>query len=311
MKNIFKRIFKSKTTLIDALPPLKGKVIANYPLSKKTWFGVGGGAEVYVEPADEDDLIRLLQFMPSVPLTILGGGSNVLIRDGGIPGITVHLGKGFRNIKFNDESVICEGGVSLMELARAAAKQGVSGFEFLSGIPGTIGGAVRMNAGAHGKCLQDVLTSLTVITGDGEIREIDPNETEIFGYRKCYLPSDWIFVRVVLKGQKGHPADIAATMATYKQQRQNNQPVGVKTAGSTFKNPQGLQAWSLIDKAGFRGYRKGGAMVSDKHTNFLINLGDATAKDIEELGEEIRMKVWNDFGIELEWEVKKMGIEKE
>ncbi len=311
MKHIFKKIFKSKPTLVDALPLLRGKVVANYPLNKKTWFGVGGCAEVYVEPADINDLCHLLQCMPAVPLTILGGGSNVLIRDGGIPGITVHLGKEFHTIKFDGTTVICDGGVPLMELARAAAKQGVSGFEFLSGIPGTVGGAVRMNAGAHGRCLQDVLTSLTVITGEGEMCEIDPNETEMFGYRKCYLPSDWIFVRAVFKGSKGDCADIAATMATYKQQRQNNQPVGVKTAGSTFKNPQGLQAWALIDKAGFRGYRKGGAMVSDKHTNFLINLGDASAKDIEDLGEEIRQKVWNDFGVELEWEVKKMGIEKE
>lgn len=311
MKRILKKIFKSKSSLVDALPALRGKVITNQPLHKKTWFGVGGCAEVYVEPADIDDLCRLLQFMPSVPLTVLGGGSNVLIRDGGIPGITIHLGKGFHTIKFDGTTIVCDGGVSLMELARAAAKQGVSGFEFLSGIPGTIGGAVRMNAGAHGKCLQDVLISLTVITGEGEIREIDPNETEMFGYRKCYLPSDWIFVRAVLKGTEGKTADILSTMEMYKQQRHNNQPVGVKTAGSTFKNPQGLQAWSLIDKAGFRGYRKGGAMVSDKHTNFLVNLGDASAKDIESLGEEIRQKVWDDFGIELEWEVKKMGIEKE
>ncbi|MBR5130615.1 MAG: UDP-N-acetylmuramate dehydrogenase [Alphaproteobacteria bacterium] len=311
MRNIFRKLFKSNISLIDTMPPLKGRVLAKQPLNKKTWFGVGGCAEVYVEPADTDDLSRLLQFMPHVPLTILGGGSNVLIRDGGIPGVTVHLGKEFHNIKFDDEIVICDGGVSLMELARAAAKQGVSGFEFLSGIPGTIGGAVRMNAGAHGKCFDDILLSLTVVTREGEIREIDPKETEIFGYRMCYLPSDWIFVRAVLRGNKGNTTDIMAKMLEYKKQRQNNQPTGVKTAGSTFKNPQGLQAWSLIDKAGFRGYRRGGAVVSDKHTNFLINLGGATAKDIESLGEEIREKVWNDFGVELEWEIKKMGIEKE
>ncbi|MBR4927387.1 MAG: UDP-N-acetylmuramate dehydrogenase [Alphaproteobacteria bacterium] len=310
MRNIFKRIFKSKVELIDSLPPLRGRVTALQPLNKKTWFGVGGPAEVYVEPADTDDLIRLLQFMPPVPLTILGGGSNVLVRDGGIPGITVHLGKEFRHIRFDGETVCCDGGVSLMELARSAAKQDVAGFEFLSGIPGTIGGAVRMNAGAHGKSMEDILVSLTVVTGDGEVREIDPKETEIFGYRKCYLPADWIFVRAILRGQKGKNADIVSKMAEYKKQREKNQPVGVRTAGSTFKNPQGLQAWSLIDKAGFRGYRKGGAMVSDKHTNFLVNLGGATAKDIESLGEEIRERVWNDTGIELEWEVKKLGIEE-
>lgn len=311
MRNIFKKIFKTKVSLIDSLPPIKGKAVADFPLRKKTWFGVGGPAEVYVEPADIDDLSKLLQFMPSVPVTVLGGGSNVLIRDGGIAGLTIHLGKGFQHISFDEDKIICDGGVSLIRLAQAAAKQGIAGFEFLSGIPGTVGGAVRMNAGAHGRCLQDVLVSLTVVTGEGDVREIDPTETEVFGYRMCYLPSSWIFVRAVFKGTKGKPQDILATMADYKHKRESNQPTGVKTAGSTFKNPQGLQAWALIDKAGFRGYRKGGVMVSEKHTNFLINLGDATAKDIEDLGEEIREKVWNDTGVELEWEVKKLGVNKE
>lgn len=310
MKNIFKKIFKTKVRLIDALPPLRGKVVPRQPLCKKNWFGVGGAAEVYVEPADIDDLSKLMQFIPSVPVTILGGGSNVLIRDGGIPGVTIHLGKGFKKIICHDDEIVCDGGVSLIELARTAAKYGISGFEFLSGIPGTLGGAVRMNAGAHGRCLEDVLVSLTVVTSEGEIRQIDPKETEIFGYRMCYLPSDWIFVQAVLKGTLANPTDIQSKMAEYKQQRERNQPTKVKTAGSTFKNPHGMQAWALIDKAGFRGYRKGGAMVSEKHTNFLINLGDATAKDIESLGEEIREKVWNDTGIELEWEIKKLGVEK-
>ncbi len=311
MRNIFKKIFKTKVSLIDSLPPIRGRVFTNYPLHKKTWFGVGGSAEVYVEPADIEDLSKLLQFMPPVPVTLLGGGSNVLIRDGGIVGVTIHLGKEFHTISVEDTKIVCDGGVSLIELARVAAKNGVTGFEFLSGIPGTVGGAVRMNAGAHGKCLEDILTSLTIVTREGDVREIDPKETEVFGYRTCYLPNDWIFVRAVFQGQKGKTEDILATMADYKHKRENNQPTGVKTAGSTFKNPHGLQAWALIDKAGFRGYRRGGAMVSEKHTNFLINLGDATAKDIESLGEEIREKVWNDTGVELEWEIKKLGVTKE
>lgn len=311
MRNIFKKIFQKNLNLIDSLPPLRGKVIADFPLKKKSWFGVGGNAEVYVEPADIDDLSRLLQFMPRVPVTILGGGSNVLIRDGGIPGITIHLDKTFSKIRVEEDKIICDAGVSLMELARVAAKQGLSGFEFLSGIPGTIGGAVRMNAGAFGGTVEDVLVSLTVVTGEGDIQEIDPFETEVFGYRMCYLPSDWVFVRAVFKGQKGDKAEIAHKMAEYKKKRENNQPKGVKTAGSTFKNPSGIQAWALIDKAGLRGARVGGAVVSEKHANFLINTGDATAKDIETLGEMIRTKVWETSGIELEWEVKKLGIEKE
>lgn len=310
MINIFKKIFKSRLDLAHSLPPLRGEVVSHQPLHKKNWFGVGGSAEVYVEPADIEDLSRLLQFMPPVPLTVLGAGSNVLIRDGGIPGVTIHLGKSFHHIQVKDTNIICDGGVSLMELSRTAAKAGITGFEFLSGIPGSVGGGIRMNAGAHGRSVSDVLVSLTAVTGEGVVHEIDPRETEVFEYRKCHLPSDWIFVRAEFKGKKGKPEKIADTMATYKKQREANQPIGVKTAGSTFKNPQGLQAWSLIDKAGFRGYRKGNVMVSDKHTNFLINLGDASAKDIEMLGEEIRKKVWNDTGVELEWEIKKLGIEE-
>lgn len=310
MKRLLKRIFKSKTGLIDILPPLKGKVVAHQPLCKKNWFGVGGNAEVYIEPADVEDLSVLLRSVPDVPITVLGAGSNVLIRDGGILGITLHLGKGFNDVCCEGDTITCGGGASLMQLAQRAAENAIGGFEFLSGIPGTLGGAVRTNAGAHGKSLSDVLISLTVMTKSGDVREIDPRKTELFGYRKCYLPTDWIFIRAVLKGKKVNADVIYAQMADYKQQRRRNQPTGVKTAGSTFKNPQGIQAWALIDKAGFRGYRKGGAMVSNKHTNFLINLGDATAKDIEMLGEEIRQKVWNDTGIELEWEIRKIGVEK-
>lgn len=311
MRNIFKKMFKKNLSIIDSLPPLKGKVLANQPLSKMTWFGVGGPADVYVEPADVQDLARLIQFKPAVPLTLIGGGSNLLIRDGGIPGITVHLGKPFGKITVKDDMIVAGAGASLMELARVAAKQEMTGFEFMCGIPGTIGGGIRMNAGAHGRAMEDVLHSITVITGEGDIQEIDPHETEAFGYRTCYLPSDWIFVGATFKGQKGSSADIAKKMADYKKQRENNQPVGVRTAGSTFKNPQGLQAWSLIEKVGMRGARKGGAQVSEKHANFLVNNGHATAKDIEELAEEIRSKVWENCGVELEWEVKRVGVEGE
>lgn len=311
MKRFFKKIFQKDFNLMDSLPPLKGKVIANFSLAKKTWFGVGGNAEIYVEPADMDDLSRLLQFSPQVPITILGGGSNVLVRDGGVPGITIHLDKAFSRIKVEDDKIICGAAASLMELARVAAKQERTGFEFLSGIPGTVGGSVRMNAGAHGRSIEDVLESITVITGDGKIQEINPKETELFGYRKCYLPTNWVFVQAVFKGALGDKKEIINKMAEYKRQRENNQPVGVRTAGSTFKNPDGVAAWALIEKAGMRGVRVGGAVVSEKHANFLINTGGATAADIEELGEKIREKVWEVSGIDLEWEVKRIGNKKE
>lgn len=311
MKNIFKKMFARDLSIVDSLPPLKGKVLENQPLCKMNWFGVGGAAQVYIEPADLNDLIRLMQFRPQVPVTVLGGGSNLLIRDGGIPGITIHLGKEFGKITVKGETIYAGAGATLMELARVAAKQNISGFEFMSGIPGTLGGGIRMNAGAHGRSLEDVLECIQVVTGEGEYQEIDPKETEVFGYRTCYLPSDWIFVGAVLKGQKGDGAAIAEKMATYKKQRENAQPVGVRTAGSTFKNPQGLQAWALIDKAGMRGAKVGGAVVSEKHANFLINLGHASAQDIEQLAEDIRAKVWNNCGVELEWEVRRVGVRKE
>lgn len=311
MKNILKKMFHKNVSIIDAMPPLKGKVLENQPLNKMNWFGVGGPAQVYVEPADLNDLIRLMQFKPQVPVTVLGGGSNLLIRDGGIVGITIHLGKEFSKITVKGDMIYAGAGASLMELARVAAKQNLTGFEFVCCIPGTIGGGIRMNAGAHGRSLEDVLECIQVVTGEGEYREINPKETEVFGYRTCYLPSDWIFVGAIFKGQKGDGAAIAEKMAVYKKQRENAQPVGVRTAGSTFKNPQGLQAWALIDKAGMRGAKVGGAVVSEKHANFLINLGHATAADIERLAEDIRTKVWEKSGVELQWEVRRVGVHKD
>ena len=297
--------------LIDRLPPLKGRVLEDEPLAKKTWFGVGGSAEIYVEPADAVDLARLIKTLPDAPLTILGAGSNVLILDGGIPGITVHLGKSFAYIKVKGNKLICGAGASVREVAKAAEKNKIAGLEFLSGIPGSVGGAVRMNAGAFKQSLSDRMVTLTAMTGNGDISEINTKEMNIFEYRKCYLPEDWIFLEVVLEGKKVKNTDeIRAKMAEYKKKRESTQPQGVRTAGSTFKNPDGLMAWKLIDKAKLRGTRVGGAVVSDKHANFLINDKGATAQDIEQLGEKIREKVQREQGVKLEWEVKKLGVRK-
>ena len=290
---------------------MRGRVAKDEPMAKKTWFGVGGTAEIYVEPADAEDLSRLIKKLPDEPLTVLGAGSNVLILDGGIPGITVHLGKPFSYIQVKGNKLTCGAGATLREVAKVAEKNKITGFEFLSGIPGSVGGAVRMNAGAFKQSLSDRMIKLTAMTGNGDISEIDPKEMNIFEYRKCYLPDDWIFLEVVLEGKKVKDgASIREKMVEYKKKREATQPQGVRTAGSTFKNPDGLSAWKLIDKAKLRGTRVGGAVVSEKHANFLINDKGATASDIEMLGEKIREKVRREQGVKLEWEVKKLGVRK-
>ncbi len=306
-----RRLVFRRVSVVDRLPELKGKVIENEPLAKKTWFGVGGAAEVYIEPANVDDLSLLLKQFPDEPLTILGAGSNLLIRDGGIPGVTVKLGKPFAGIRVEGNRLICGAAAMLMEVARVAEKHKISGFEFISGIPGSVGGGIRMNAGAYRQALADRLVSLTVVMANGEVTELDPHEMDVFGYRQCYLPTDWIFVEAVFAGTIMSDADeIKKRMAEYKKHRESSQPQGVRTAGSTFKNPDGLMAWQLIEKAGLRGAKVGGAVVSEKHANFLINTGNATAADIEALGEMIRHKVKKKCGVRLEWEIKKLGVEK-
>lgn len=303
-----KRLFQ-RNRLVDRLPPLTGKIFEDEPMARKTWFGVGGSAEIYFEPASVLDLSRLLKKLPDAPLTVLGAGSNVLILDGGIPGITVHLGKPFSQIKVQGDKLICGAGALVMEVARVAEKNNIAGFEFLSGIPGSVGGAIRMNAGAFKQSLSDRMIMLTSMTGNGDISEIDPKEMSLFEYRKCYLPDDWIFLEVILQGKKvKDPEEIQAKMKEYKKKRESAQPQGVRTAGSTFKNPEGLMAWRLIEKSGLKGCRVGGAVVSKKHANFLINDKGATAKDIEMLGEKIRAQVKKDHGVQLEWEIKKLGV---
>ncbi len=305
------RLFDRKPRLLDRLPPLSGQVVENEPIGRKTWFGVGGPATVYFEPADVSDLSMLIRFLPDEPLTVLGAGSNVLIRDGGIPGITVHLGKPFASVRVEGNKIICGAAASVMEVARVAERHKLSGFEFLSGIPGSVGGAIRMNAGAFKQSMSDRLISVLVMMANGEVTEIDPREMDVFAYRQCYLPNDWIFLEAVMQGTLVDDVEeIRSKTAEYRKKREASQPQGVRTAGSTFKNPDGLMAWKLIENAGFRGARVGGAVVSDKHANFLINTGNATAKDIETLGEKIRKKVQETQGVTLEWEVRKLGVDK-
>lgn len=311
----FLKNFKNKNdSLVSSLPKVRGVLLFNEPLSKKNWFGVGGAADVYFEPADIDDLKTMILNLKSVPITLLGAGSNVLIRDGGIPGVTIKLGKAFSKIEVvEDDKLIVKAGALVMDVSRVAHKNSISGFEFLCGIPGSLGGGIRMNAGAYGSSLFDVLEKLTVLTKEGHIKEFQKDELlDAFSYRCCHLPSDWIFLEAVLKGKKETDNQlITERMNLNKQKRDAGQPKGVRTAGSTFKNPQGLSAWQLIEKSGMKNAKVGGAVVSDKHANFLINTGKATAKDIETLGEKIRQVVLEKEGVSLEWEVKKLGVEDE
>ena len=312
LESLFIKPFLPKDRLIRQMPIVRGKLTENEPLHKKNWFGVGGAAQVYFEPADAADLAFFRQNIPPVPVQVLGSGSNVLIRDGGIPGITVHLGKPFQQITVTENCLCCGAAAGVMEVARAALKNNIADFEFLCGIPGSVGGAVRMNAGAYGFEMKNCLKSLTVVTQEGEIRVLEAEELhDSFTYRKCLLPQEWIFVSAVLKGRKVKDSSvIREKMEANRQKREKGQPTGVRTAGSTFKNPEGMPAWQLIDKVGMRGAKVGGAEVSRKHCNFLINTGHATAKDIETLGEQIREKVFQKEGIQLEWEVKKIGVDK-
>lgn len=293
--------------LFWTFPKTKAEIKKNVPLAQKTWMGVGGNASYYFEPADEEDLAHLIANCPEIPVLILGGGSNVIIRDGGVPGLTIHLGKAFAQIEKKDNDIICGAGALSVDLSRFAQKNGLSGFEFLCGIPGSVGGALKMNAGAYGSEIKNVLKSIRLVDSNGQIQEIEP-QTDFFKYRRNALPDDWIFISATFAGVPEDPDKIAATMAELKAKREANQPTGVKTCGSSFKNPEGLKAWELIDKAGCRGLSIGDACVSEKHTNFLINKGKASAADVEALGEEVRRRVLQKSGILLEWEIKRVGV---
>lgn len=290
------------------LPGLRGSLKANAPLAEFTWFRAGGPAQVLFVPADEDDLATFLAGLPAeVPVTVIGLGSNLIVRDGGVPGVVIRLARGFTEIAVEGTRIIAGAGVPDVKVARAAADAGLAGFSFLRGIPGAVGGALRMNGGAYGGETKDVLVSADAVTRAGAKVRFTNAEMG-FTYRHCAVPADVVFTRAVFEGRPGDPAVIAAEMAKITESREATQPIKSRTGGSTFKNPPGTSAWKLVDAAGCRGLTIGRAQVSELHTNFLINLGGATAAEIEGLGEEVRRRVKAHSGIELEWEIKRIGL---
>lgn len=294
--------------LVDRLPAVRGRYSADAALAQVTWFQVGGPAEVLFRPADINDLATFLAGKPAdVPVTVIGVASNLLIRDGGVPGVVVRLGRGFVEMTPEGDRLHVGAGALDANVAIAARQAGIAGLEFLSGIPGTIGGALRMNAGAYGAEVKDVVVSALALDPKG-VRHRFTGPALGFTYRHCGLPEDWIFVGAELRGRVGDPVNIQKKMDDIAVKRETTQPVRTRTGGSTFANPEGHKAWELIDRAGCRGLKVGGAMVSDKHTNFLINTGEATAGDIEELGEEVRRRVFENSGVVLEWEIRRIGV---
>ena len=294
--------------LVERLPAVRGRYSEGAPLSRVTWFRVGGPAEVVFRPADGEDLAAFLAAKPAdVPLTVVGVGSNLLVRDGGVPGVVVRLGRGFAGVATLGTEVHA-GAVALDgNVAAVAAEAAIGGLEFLSGIPGTIGGALRMNAGAFGSEMKDVVSAARAVDASGTVHDLEPLDLG-FAYRHCAVPADWIFVSAVLIGYPGVRSEIARRMEDIQVARQATQPQGLPTGGSTFANPPGHKAWQLIDAAGCRGLRRGGAMVSEKHCNFLVNTGSASAADLEGLGEEVRGRVFETSGVDLQWEIRRIGV---
>jgi UDP-N-acetylmuramate dehydrogenase len=294
--------------LADTLPAIRGRVQPNVVLAPSTWFRVGGPAEVLVRPADADDLAALFRALPhEIPVIAIGAASNLIVRDGGIAGVVIKLVRGFNDISVETDGVIAGAAALDATVAEHAAAAGIGGLEFLSGIPGTIGGAVAMNAGAYDGDVANCLDWAEIVTRDGTRHRME-NAAFSFAYRHASLPPDAIVTRARFRGVKGDTRIIAARMAEIRANREATQPVRARTGGSTFRNPDGMRAWELIDAAGCRGLTHGGAQVSEKHCNFLINTGDATAADIETLGEDVRARVRAASGVTLEWEIKRIGI---
>ena len=327
-----------------SLPEVRGKYRQQADLSKTNWFGVGGVADVLFKPADVTDLQHFMQHRPAhVPVTVIGVGSNLIIRDGGIEGVVIRLGRGFTDcellegaaetaelesqsprtdphhsdqvvggeaVGFGAQSpqLYIKAGAACMDLhvAQIACDAAITGLEFLSGIPGTIGGALAMNAGAYGAEIRDVLVDVDVVTDKGELLTLPPAFFN-YSYRHAELPEGWIFVGCTLRGTPGDPAQIAARMRQIQEEREASQPIRSRTGGSTFRNPQGHKAWQLVDEAGCRGLRVGDAEMSQKHCNFIINHGNASAADLEQLGDEVRARVKAHSGVELTWEIKRIG----
>lgn len=322
---------KHSLNIESDLPTVRGTYRASADLSASTWFRVGGAAELLFKPADPEDLAQFIAHKPAhLPVTVLGVGSNIIVRDGGIEGVVIRLGRGFTQIEFSPlpnplpgereaarsaagegQSLLVGAGCLDANVAEFAAQHSMEGLEFLSGIPGTIGGALAMNAGAYGREIKDVLIKAQAVSPTGQLLWLDAHDLQ-FSYRHCGLPAGWIFTAAVLRAERGDEAMIREQMASIAAARTSTQPTRARTGGSTFKNPilpdgTTKKAWELIDAAGCRGMMVGAAQVSPLHCNFLINNGGATAAEIEQLGETVREKVFANSGIRLEWEIKRIG----
>jgi len=297
-------------TATVTMPKVRGKLTPDAPLAPLVWFKSGGTAEWLFEPKDEDDLTDFLRELdPGLPVMALGLGSNLIVRDGGVPGVVVRLGKAFARIdRVDDVTIRCGGGASGILVSSTARDAGIAGLEFLRGIPGTVGGFVRMNGGAYGREVKDILVSARIALRSGEV--VDWSLEQLgYTYRHSDVPAGAVVVDATLRGSPGKPDAIGAEMDAIARAREESQPLRSRTGGSTFKNPPGHKAWALIDAAGCRGLVHGDAQVSEKHCNFLLNLGSATSADIEELGEEVRRRVREKTNIMLEWEIQRVGSE--
>lgn len=298
----------SQSGLIERLPPVRGSYTAYADLAPTTWFRIGGPSEVLFTPADTEDLATFMRGKPAdVPVTVVGLASNLLIRDGGIPGVTIKLGRAFNTIDVDGTTLRCGGSAVDANVATTARDHAIAGLEFLTGIPGTIGGAVRMNAGAYGREIQNVLVTATAMDETGKVHRVSNGDLG-FSYRHSTAPESWVFIGAELKGVAGDADAITQRIREIRAEREEAQPVQSRTGGSTFANPSEAKAWELIDQAGCRGLRRGGAMVSEKHCNFLVNTGTATAADLEGLGEEVRQRVRDVSGIPLVWEIRRVGV---
>lgn len=294
--------------LLARLPPVRGRLTPDAPLGALTWFRVGGPADVLFRPADADDLAAFLAGCPAdVPVTVIGVASNLLVRDGGVPGVVIRLGGGFGGVTVEGDVVTAGAGALDLTVAQTAHLAGLTGLEFLSGIPGTIGGAVRMNAGAYGGEMAGVLIDADGVDRQGRHRTYTLADLDL-GYRHCGVDEGVVFTAARLRGRPGDPLAIGARMEEIAQARAASQPVRARTGGSTFANPPGEKAWELVDRVGGRGLRVGDAQIAEKHSNFLLNLGSATAHDIEALGEEVRRRVREQCGIDLRWEIRRIGV---
>lgn len=293
----------------DSLPPVRGRLTPDAPLAPLVWFKSGGAARWLFEPADADDLADFLKDLdPGLPVMGLGLGSNLIVRDGGYPGVVVRLGKALAKVEKLDAITLrCGGGASGILVSSTARDSGIGGLEFLRSIPGTVGGFVRMNGGAYGREVKDVLVECDIVLRSGERRTL-PLEALGYTYRHSELPEGAVVVSATFRGRPADPADIQAEMDRIAKSREESQPLRSKTGGSTFKNPPGDKAWRLVDEAGCRGLTIGDAQVSEKHCNFLLNLGSASSADIEALGEEVRRRVKEKSGVSLEWEIQRVGV---